>query len=207
MSKKKSASSSRWLQEHFSDPYVKKARLEGYRCRAVYKLIELQERDKIIKPGMTVVDLGAAPGGWSQVLTKYVGRKGRVVALDILPMEPIPNVEFILGDFSEEAVLAQLLESLGGKKVDWILSDMSPNKSGIDSVDQPRAMELAELALDVAVQVVNDNGGFLVKAFQGDGFDAFLLAVRKNFKKVLIRKPASSRDRSREVYILAKKSK
>jgi 23S rRNA (uridine2552-2'-O)-methyltransferase len=154
---------------------------------------------------MTVVDLGAAPGGWSQVVTKLVGRKGRVIALDILPMEPIEGVEFILGDFNEEALLDELLASLDGARVDWVLSDMAPNLSGIDSVDQPRSIALAELALDFANTVLGDGGGFLVKVFQGDGFDPFLVALRQNFKKVIIRKPKASRDRSREVYILAKK--
>jgi 23S rRNA (uridine2552-2'-O)-methyltransferase len=198
-------SSQRWLREHFSDPYVKQAQLLGYRSRAVFKLKEIQERDKIFRPGMTVVDLGAAPGGWSQVVTKLVGRKGRVIALDILPMEPIEGVEFILGDFNEEALLDELLASLDGARVDWVLSDMAPNLSGIDSVDQPRSIALAELALDFANTVLGDGGGFLVKVFQGDGFDPFLVALRQNFKKVIIRKPKASRDRSREVYILAKK--
>ncbi|MDR3478561.1 MAG: 23S rRNA (uridine(2552)-2'-O)-methyltransferase RlmE [Gammaproteobacteria bacterium] len=198
-------SSQRWLREHFADPYVKQAQLLGYRSRAVFKLKEIQERDKIFRPGMTVVDLGAAPGGWSQVVTKLIGRKGRVIALDILPMEPIEGVEFILGDFNEEALLEQLLASLNGARVDWVLSDMAPNLSGIDSVDQPRSIALAELALDFANRVLGEGGGFLVKVFQGDGFDPFLVSLRQNFKKVIIRKPKASRDRSREVYILARK--
>jgi 23S rRNA (uridine2552-2'-O)-methyltransferase len=203
--KKKSGSSKRWLQEHFSDPYVQQAQRLGYRSRSVFKLLELQERDKLFRPGMTVVDLGAAPGGWSQVVVKALGKKGRVVALDILPMEPLDGVEFILGDFTTDEALDELMETMGDKKADWVLSDLSPNKSGIASVDQPRAMELAELALDFALKVLNDKGGFLVKVFQGDGFDPFLVSLRQNFKKVIIRKPKASRDRSREVYILARK--
>jgi 23S rRNA (uridine2552-2'-O)-methyltransferase len=202
---KKTASSRRWLQEHFADPYVKQAQLLGYRSRSVFKLLELQERDKLFRPGMTVVDLGAAPGGWSQVLAKQLGKKGRIIALDLLAIDPIAGVEFIQGDFSEDAVLEELLASLGETKVDWVLSDMSPNKSGIESVDQPRSMALAELALEFSLPVLSEKGGFLVKVFQGSGFDAFLVAVRKNFKKVIIRKPKASRDRSREVYILARK--
>jgi 23S rRNA (uridine2552-2'-O)-methyltransferase len=203
---KKTKSSRRWLDEHFKDVYVKKAQQLGYRSRAVFKLLELQEQDRLFKPGMVVIDLGAAPGGWSQVLTKMVGAKGRVIALDILPMEPLPDVEFIQGDFTEEAVLEAVLTQLGNKQVDWVISDMAPNISGVDSVDQPRSMELAELALDLAIKVLGNTGGFLVKAFQGEGFDAFLVSVRQNFKKVVIRKPKASRDRSREVYILARNS-
>lgn len=197
-------SSKRWLQEHFNDPYVKLAQQEGYRSRAVYKLLELQERDKLIKPGMTVIDLGAAPGGWSQVIVKWVGKKGRLIALDILPMAPIERVEFIQGDFSQEAVLQALSECVESGKVDWVVSDMAPNLSGIDSVDQARSIELAELALDLALRVLGQQGGFLVKLFQGEGFDPFLVTIRQHFKKVLIRKPKASRDRSREVYILAR---
>jgi 23S rRNA (uridine2552-2'-O)-methyltransferase len=201
---KKTKSSRRWLQEHFNDTYVKQAKQLGYRSRAVFKILELQERDKLFKQGMTVVDLGAAPGSWAQVVVKMVGKNGRVIALDILPMEPIPGVEFILGDFTEDTALNDLYECLGDSHVDWVLSDMAPNISGVDSVDQPRSIELAELALDLAIQVLGDGGGFLTKVFQGEGFDAFLVAVRQNFKKVVIRKPKASRDRSREVYILAR---
>lgn len=200
----KSKSSRRWLREHFSDPYVKKAQQEGLRSRAAFKLQQLQERDKLFKPGMTVIDLGAAPGGWSELIVKWVGSKGKVIALDILPMHPIEGVEFIQCDFSDETQLQILLERLAYKKIDWVLSDMAPNMSGIESVDQARSMALAEMALDFAKQVLNDQGGFLIKAFQGEGFDAFLLEVRKHFKKVVIRKPDASRGRSREVYILAK---
>jgi 23S rRNA (uridine2552-2'-O)-methyltransferase len=200
----KSKSSRRWLQEHFSDHYVKKAQREGLRSRAAYKLQQLQERDKLFKPGMTVIDLGAAPGGWSEFVVKYVGTKGKVIAFDILPMEPIRGVEFIQGDFTEDAQLDRLLTQIGSTKVDWVLSDMAPNITGIDSVDQPRSMALAEIALDFALRVLNERGGFLTKVFQGEGFDLFLKEVRRSFKKVVIRKPDASRGRSREVYILAK---
>lgn len=201
---KPSKSSKRWLKEHFSDTYVKQAQQAGYRSRAVFKLLELQERDKLFKPGMTVVDLGAAPGGWSELIVKLVAPQGRVIALDILPMEPIAGVEFIQGDFSEEALLQQLLDSLNNDTVDWVVSDMAPNMSGIDSVDQPKSIQLAELALDLALRVLDKEGGFLTKTFQGEGFDAYLAEIRQHFKKVVIRKPKASRDRSREVYILAK---
>jgi 23S rRNA (uridine2552-2'-O)-methyltransferase len=201
---KKTKSSRRWLQEHFNDTYVKQAKQLGYRSRAVFKILELQERDKLFKQGMTVVDLGAAPGSWAQVVVKMVGKNGRVIALDILPMEPIPGVDFILGDFTEDSALHDLHTCLGDSRVDWVISDMAPNISGVDSVDQPRSIELAELALDLAIQVLGEDGGFLTKMFQGEGFDAYLVAVRQNFKKVVIRKPKASRDRSREVYILAR---
>lgn len=197
-------SSRRWLREHFNDPYVKQAQQAGYRSRAVYKLKELQERDKLFKPGMIVVDLGAAPGGWSQLLVEFVGAKGRVFALDILPMDPINGVEFILGDFTDDAKAEELLSLVGDAKVDWVISDMAANFSGVDSVDQPRSIYLAELALDFALKVLPEKGGFLVKIFQGEGFDGFLKLVRENFKKVVIRKPKASRGRSPEVYILAR---
>ncbi len=198
-------SSREWLKEHFSDQYVKQAQKQGYRSRAVFKLMQLQERDKLFNPGMTVVDLGAAPGGWTQYVAELVGPKGQVIAMDILPMEPLPGVEIILGDFSEEAVFESLLKQLEGKKVDWVISDMAPNLSGMDSIDQPRSMYLAELALDLAIRVLDkQKGGFLVKVFQGAGFDEFLASVRKQFKKVHIRKPKASRDRSREIYVLGR---
>lgn len=200
----KSSSSRRWLKEHFSDPYVKLAQQAGYRSRAVFKIIEMHERDKLFKPGMTVVDLGAAPGGWSQIVSQWVGPKGKVIALDILPMDPLEGVDFILGDFTEQHCLDELLECVEGKKVDWVISDMAPNLSGIDSVDQPRSLELAELALDLALNILDKNGSFLVKVFQGSGFDEFLVQIRQNFKKVTIRKPKASRGRSREVYVLAR---
>jgi 23S rRNA (uridine2552-2'-O)-methyltransferase len=200
----KSNSSRRWLKEHFSDPYVKKAQQEGLRSRAAYKLQQLQERDKLFKPGMTVIDLGAAPGSWSEWIVKWVGPQGKVIALDRLPMQPIAGVEFIQGDFNEPAQLETLLDRIANKKVDWVLSDMAPNMSGIESVDQSRCMALLETALAFARQVLGGQGGFLIKAFQGEGFDAFLIKMRTYFKKVMIRKPDASRGRSREVYILAK---
>lgn len=203
----KSGSSRRWLKEHFSDTYVKQAQQAGYRSRAAYKLIELQERDKFIKPGMTVIDLGAAPGGWAQLLAKWVGAKGRVIALDLLTIEPIAGVEIMQGDFSEESVYHALLHTLHGQSVDWVVSDMAPNLSGIDSVDQPRSIALAELALEFTLGVLHAKGGFLTKVFQGEGFDSFLLELKKHFKAVFIRKPKASRGRSREIYLLAKELK
>lgn len=197
-------SSRSWLREHFSDPYVKMAQQAGLRSRAVYKLQELHERDKLFKPGMTVIDLGAAPGGWSELVAKLVGKNGRVIALDILAMEPIVGVEFIQGDFSQEEVFQGLLQRVGEDKIDWVISDMAPNFSGIDSVDLPRVMLLAEMALEFALRVLQGPGGFLVKVFQGEGFDAFLAEVRRHFKKVAIRKPKASRSRSNEIYILAR---
>ncbi|HVY53636.1 MAG TPA: 23S rRNA (uridine(2552)-2'-O)-methyltransferase RlmE [Gammaproteobacteria bacterium] len=192
-----------WLKEHFTDEYVKKAQRSGYRSRAVYKLQELHEKDRLFKPGMTVIDLGAAPGGWSQLVAPLVGKKGRVIALDILPMEPIANVEFIQGDFGDEALHGVLLEKLAGTSPDWVISDIAPNTSGILSVDQPKSMLLCEMALEFALSVLPQEGGFLIKVFQGEGFDAFLKEIRSNFKKVHIRKPKASRGRSREVYIVA----
>jgi len=197
-------SSRRWLDEHFNDPYVKRAQQDGYRSRAVYKLLEIQEKDHLLRPGMTVVDLGAAPGGWSQVAAPLVGAKGRIVALDILPMDALPDVEFIQGDFREEEVLDALLARLGDARVDLVMSDMAPNISGMKAVDQPRSMYLAELALDMALRVLAPGGDFLVKVFQGEEYDAYLREVRKRFGKVLIRKPKASRPRSREVYVLAR---
>lgn len=202
--KKISKSSKQWLKEHFSDPYVKQAQKEGYRSRAVYKLLEIQQRDKLFKPGMRIVDLGAAPGGWSQVVAKLVLPAGAVYAMDILEMDPISGVDFIQGDFTDDAVFAALNEKLGGQAVDWVLSDMAPNMSGTESVDIPRSLYLAELALHFALPVLDKNGGILFKAFQGEGFDAFFGEIKSNFKKVVIRKPKASRGRSREVYILAR---
>ncbi|WGZ93449.1 MAG: 23S rRNA (uridine(2552)-2'-O)-methyltransferase RlmE [Candidatus Thiothrix putei] len=199
----RSKSSQRWLGEHFSDEYVKKAQQEGYRSRAVYKLQEIQDKDRLLQSGMKVVDLGAAPGGWSQYATKFVGQKGRIVASDILPIDPLPFVEFVLGDFREESVLTEILSLLGGDKADLVISDMAPNMSGVDAVDQPRSIHLCELALDMARQVLKPGGTFLVKLFQGDGSEAFLRDVRSSFKTVKVRKPAASRPRSREVYVLA----
>jgi 23S rRNA (uridine2552-2'-O)-methyltransferase len=199
----RSKSSHRWLGEHFSDEYVKRAQQEGYRSRAVYKLKEIQEKDRIIQPAMKIVDLGAAPGGWSQYATELLGRKGRIVASDILPIDPLPFVEFVQGDFREEAVLQVILDLLGNERADLVISDMAPNMSGVDAVDQPRAIHLCELALDMAQRVLKPNGCFLVKLFQGEGSEAYLRDVRQHFKTVKIRKPAASRPRSREVYVLA----
>jgi 23S rRNA (uridine2552-2'-O)-methyltransferase len=197
-------SSARWLNEHVNDPYVKQAQKEGYRSRSSYKLIQLNEKDRLIRPGMLVVDLGSAPGGWSQVAGRLVGAKGRVLATDILPMAPVKNVDFVQGDFCDEAVLQQVLERLEGKAPDVVLSDIAPNISGIDSADQASAMYLVELALGMARQVLKPKGDFVAKVFQGAGSDAFLKDLRTSFEKVLIRKPAASRARSREVYMVGK---
>jgi len=201
--KKKSASSQRWLKEHFDDPYVQKAQKLGLRSRAVFKIEEIDQKDKLLRPGMTIVDLGAAPGGWSQYAVEKVGMEGDVVACDILEMDPIAGVDFLQGDFREEAVLDALLERIGGKTVDVLLSDMAPNMSGNDTVDQTRSMYLVELAFDMCHQVLKKNGKFVVKIFQGAGFDQYLNEVRNAFSQVKIRKPDSSRGRSREVYIVA----
>ncbi|TDR39438.1 23S rRNA Um-2552 2'-O-methyltransferase [Tahibacter aquaticus] len=200
----RSKSSQRWLQEHFKDPYVKKAQAEGYRSRAVFKLDELLERDDLLKPGMTVVDLGAAPGGWSQLVNEKLKGRGRIVALDILPMQGISGVDFICGDFREEAVLAQLEAQLNGAQVDLVLSDMAPNMSGVDLVDQTRAMHLSELALDFSGRWLKPGGDFLIKLFQGIGFDEYVRNLRTAFTRVSIRKPKASRARSNEVYALAR---
>ena len=197
-------SSARWLNEHVNDPYVKQAQKDGYRSRSSYKLIQLNEKDRLIRPGMLVVDLGSAPGGWSQVAARLVGAKGRVLATDILPMEPLKNVDFIQGDFTEEPVLKQVLDWLGDNKPDVVLSDIAPNISGIDSADQASSMYLVELALDMARQVLKPKGDFVAKVFQGTGSEEFLKDLRTSFDKVLIRKPAASRSRSREVYMVAK---
>ena len=197
-------SSARWLREHFADEYVRRAQAEGYRSRAVYKLLEIHEKDRLLGPGGTVVDLGAAPGGWSQLAVRLVGRKGCVIALDLLPMEPLAGVEFIQGDFRETAVLEQLLTALAGRPVDLVLSDLAPNTSGIKAVDQPRGLYLAELALDFAGRCLRPGGDFLVKAFQGEGFDAFLRTLRAAFVTVVPRKPRASRARSAEQYLLAR---
>ncbi|HKK14895.1 MAG TPA: 23S rRNA (uridine(2552)-2'-O)-methyltransferase RlmE [Gammaproteobacteria bacterium] len=200
-------SSRRWLDEHFRDEYVRRAQREGYRSRAVYKLDEIQQRDHLLKPGQTVVDLGAAPGGWAQYAGAVVGHRGRVFALDILPMDPLPGVRFIEGDFREQAVLDALTEALEGRPVDLVMSDMAPNISGMDAVDQPRAMYLAELALDVARQVLRPGGDLVVKVFQGEGFEPFLHQMRTAFERVSSRKPRASRGRSREVYLVARNHK
>jgi 23S rRNA (uridine2552-2'-O)-methyltransferase len=199
-----SKSSRRWLQEHVNDPYVKQAQKDGYRSRSSYKLIELNERDRLIRPGMLIMDLGSAPGGWSQVAGRLVGDKGRVLATDILPMDPLKNVDFIQGDFREEAVLNQILEQLNGSKLDLIISDIAPNISGIESADQASSIYLVELALDMARRVLKPKGNFVAKVFQGSGSEAYLKELRTSFEKVSIRKPAASRPRSREVYVVAK---
>lgn len=192
------------MKEHFDDEYVKQAQILGYRSRACFKLLEVDEKDHILRPGQTVIDLGSAPGGWSQVVAGKIGGKGRILALDILPMDPLGDVEFIQGDFREEEVLKQLLTQLGDEKADLVISDMAPNTSGVKSVDQPRAMYLAELALELAREVLKPGGDFLVKVFQGEGFDAFHKELKSSFSKVITRKPKSSRGRSREVYLLAR---
>ena len=197
-------SSARWLREHFTDEYVKRAQKEGYRSRAVYKLLEIHEKDRLLRPGLTVVDLGAAPGGWSQLAARLVGGRGAVIALDLLPMEPLPGVGFIQGDFRETAVLERLLEMLNGRPVDLLISDMAPNTSGVKAVDQPRGMYLAELALDFARQCLRPGGDLLVKVFQGEGCDAFLKNLRTAFTTVAPRKPKASRARSAEQYLLAR---
>lgn len=198
----RSKSSQRWLKEHFSDPFVKKAQAEGMRSRAAYKLEELLERDRLLKPGMVVVDLGAAPGGWSQQVRRQMGDKGRVLALDILEMPPLAGVEFLHGDFRDEQVLATFEGMLDGQGVDLVLSDMAPNKSGVDAVDQPRMMYLAELALDFADNHLKPGGAFLIKLFHGAGFDDYVKQMRRRYDKVVIRKPEASRKRSPEVYAL-----
>lgn len=197
-------SSRRWLREHREDGFVKQAKLEGYRSRAVFKLKELDRRDHLFRPGMWVVDLGAAPGSWSQYAAQRVGRSGKVIALDVLPMEPLPGVMLIRGDFVEEAVLQTLRRAIEGRDVSLVMSDMAPNISGIGAVDQPRAMYLSELALALAREVLSPGGTLLTKVFQGEGFDGFVREVRASFKGVYTRKPKASRARSREVYVLGK---
>jgi 23S rRNA (uridine2552-2'-O)-methyltransferase len=199
----KTKSSKRWMQRHVNDEYVQRAQREGYRSRAAYKLLELQERDRLIQPGDTVVDLGAAPGGWSQVAAKLVGRNGQVFAMDLLDMEPVPGVDFLQGDFRDQAVLGELMRRLDGRPVDLVISDMAPNVSGNAAVDLPRAMYLCELALDFARQVLKPGGGLVMKVFQGEGFDELFRDAKTSFKRVLTRKPKSSRPKSREVYLVA----
>jgi 23S rRNA (uridine2552-2'-O)-methyltransferase len=200
-------SSAKWLKEHFSDEYVKKAQKMGYRSRAAFKLIEIQEKDRLIKPNMRVIDLGAAPGGWSQIMTKWLGRQGLLISLDILPIQPFENdhnILYIQGDFREQSVFDSILEKLNHEKVDVITSDLAPNTSGMSDVDQPRAMVLAELSLELAIKILKTGGSLVVKVFQGEGYDQFLKELRKHFQKVLIRKPLASRNRSRENYLVAK---
>ena len=198
----KSKSSQRWLKEHFDDHWVARAQAEGYRSRASFKLLEIHEKDKLFRPGMTVLDLGAAPGGWSQVAGRLVGSRGTVVASDILAMDAIPDVTFVQGDFREQAVYEQIVAHLNGRKVDLVLSDMAPNMSGNKAVDLPRSMYLAELALDMALNVLEPRGAFLVKVFHGEGFDQYRKALQGHFQRVASRKPAASRPRSTEVYQL-----
>jgi len=200
----RSKSSNEWLRRHVNDPYVKKAQLEGYRSRSAYKLIELNEKDRLIKPNMFLLDLGSAPGGWSQVASKLIGRNGRVLATDILPMEPIKNVDFVQGDFTDEAVVAALMQKLGGEKFDLIISDIAPNITGIDSADQASSMYFLELALDTVRKTLKRDANFVAKMFQGSGSDAYLKELRTSFEKVLTRKPGASRAESREVFIVAK---
>ena len=200
----KSGSSQRWLSEHFSDEYVKMAQQRGYRSRAVFKLEEIDSRDRLIRPGMSVVDLGAAPGGWSQYVAGKIGKHGRIIALDILPVEAIPGVEIIQGDFQDEQILNQVLQALEGKPVDLVLSDMAPNMSGTRVVDQTRAIYLAELALDMARLILKPGGAFVAKLFMGAGFEEYQKNARNSFSGLANRKPKASRDRSREVYLVGK---
>ena len=200
----KSGSSQRWLSEHFSDEYVKLAQQRGYRSRAVFKLEEIDSRDRLIRPGMSVVDLGAAPGGWSQYVAGKIGKHGRIIALDILPVEAIPGVEIIQGDFQDEQILNQVLQALEGKPVDLVLSDMAPNMSGTRVVDQTRAIYLAELALDMARLILKPGGAFVAKLFMGAGFEEYQKNARNSFSGLANRKPKASRDRSREVYLVGK---
>ena len=200
---KKRGSSKAWLKEHRDDVYVQRAQAEGYRSRACYKLLELNDKDKFIKPGMTVVDLGSAPGGWSQVAAQLVGHKGRVIASDILPMDAVAGVDFIQGDFTEQSVFDEIQAVIGDSIPSVVLSDMAPNMSGIVSVDQPKAMYLVELALDMAVQMLPEGGVFAAKVFHGEGFDEWLKSVRGHFKTVNSRKPAAPSPRSKEVYVVA----
>ena len=201
---KRSKTSKQWMMEHVNDVYVQRAKAQGYRSRAAYKLIEIAERDKLLKPGMTVVDLGAAPGGWSQVAAAKVGPRGRVIALDVLEMPPLANVRFIQGDFHQPEAAEALKKELGGRPLDLVLSDMSPNISGIALSDQARAMHLAELALEFAARHLKPGGSLLVKVFQGSGFQEFLREMRRHFNHVVTRKPEASRGRSNELYLLGK---
>lgn len=200
----RSKSSKRWLQEHFDDVYVKKAQAEGYRSRAIYKLKEVDEKEHLLKPGITVVDLGAAPGGWTQYVSEKMNSQGTIIALDILPMDALPGVNFILGDFREDNVLQELMNLIPERGVDLLLSDMAPNMSGTSAVDIPRAMYLAELAFDFGDKMLKPGGALLMKIFHGTGFDDLIKMARLKFEKVVIRKPTASRSRSRETYLLAK---
>ncbi|MFZ2300581.1 MAG: 23S rRNA (uridine(2552)-2'-O)-methyltransferase RlmE [Gallionella sp.] len=199
---KKNKTSKQWMREHINDPFVKLAQKEGYRSRAAYKLLEIDAKDRLLKPGMVLVDLGATPGGWSQVAADKIGRSGKVIALDLLPLDPLAGVEFIQGDFRDDAVLKQLEDLLQGKPVDLVICDMSPNICGVASADQARAMHLAELAMEFALEWLKPEGSFLVKVFQGAGFEDFYKMMRSRFSKVVTRKPKASRDRSSELYLL-----
>ena len=201
---KRSKSSARWLAEHANDEFVKRAQREGWRSRAVFKLQEIQEKERLLRTGIRGVDLGAAPGGWSQYAARLLGAAGRLVATDILPMEAIPGVTFVQGDFRDEAVLAQVLGAVGSEKVDLVLSDMAPNMAGIDAVDQPRSMYLAELALEFADRVLAPGGDALIKLFQGAGFDEIIREARRRYGRVVTKKPKASRTRSPEIYLLAR---
>jgi 23S rRNA (uridine2552-2'-O)-methyltransferase len=203
MAKKKSSSKA-WLKEHRDDPYVRQAQRDGYRSRACYKLLEIQQKDRLIRPAMTVLDLGSAPGGWSQVAVELVGHSGRVIASDILPMDTLAGVEFIEGDFTEDEVFEQILDAIGEHPVDLVMSDMAPNMSGMNAMDQPRSMYLVELAVDMARRVLAPGGCLVAKVFQGEGFDALFRDVRRSFGAVVTRKPRASRPRSREVYLVAR---
>jgi 23S rRNA (uridine2552-2'-O)-methyltransferase len=198
----RSKSSKRWLQEHHQDEYVHKARAEGYRSRAVFKLAEIQQKDRLIKPGQFILDLGAAPGGWSEYASAVVGGQGKIVAVDLLPLEPIAGVEFLQGDFTEQETLDRLLALTGGRRFDLVLSDMAPNLSGVSSIDQPKSIYLAELALDLASQYLEPSGAFVVKLFQGAGSDDLIAAMRRIFRTVKLRKPDASRARSSEIYAI-----
>lgn len=200
---KPSKTSKQWMREHINDPFVQLAQKEGYRSRAAYKLLEIDAKDHLLKPGMVVVDLGATPGGWSQIAAHKVGQSGKVIGLDLLPLDPIAGVDFIQGDFRDDAVLKQLEELLQGRPVGLVISDMAPNISGIVSADQARAMYLAELAMEFALEHLKPDGSFLVKVFQGAGFEDYLKLMRASFVKVATRKPKASRDRSSELYLLA----
>jgi len=200
----RSKSSHRWLREHFNDEYVKQAQREGYRSRAVYKLKEIDEKKQLLRPGMAVIDLGAAPGGWTQYVVEKLQEQGKIIALDILPMDPLPGVDVIHGDFHDDVVLAQLMQHIPKGGVDVLLSDMAPNMSGNISVDIPRAMGLVELAFDLASHVLKPGGSLLMKVFHGVGFDELLKLTRTQFEEVMVRKPSASRPRSRETYLLAK---
>lgn len=203
----RSKTSNKWLTEHFNDEFVKRSQKEGYRSRAVYKLMEIDDKDRLLKPGMTIVDLGAAPGSWCELVSKRIGGKGKIFALDILPMDALGDVTFIEGDFTEDAVYDALMDELDGQKVDLVISDMAPNISGMKAVDQPKMMYLAELALEFAQSVLKPGGVFLTKVFTGTGIDEYKKELRQHFAKIIVRKPKASRSRSSEIYLLAKQFK